>query len=49
MVISNNACDTPAAPACLDIDSDKVPDSNDDCFQPNPDQNDTDGDFIGDL
>lgn len=49
MVISNNACDTPAAPACLDTDSDKEPNSNDNCFHPNPDQKDTDGDFIGDL
>lgn len=48
MVISNNACDTRAAPACLDTDSDKVPNSNN-CFHPNPDQKDTDGDFIGDL
>ena len=49
VVISNNACGTPAAPACLDTDSDKVPDSNDNCFHPNPDQKDTDDDFIGDL
>jgi hypothetical protein len=49
MVISNNACDTPAAPTCLDTDSDKEPNSNDNCFHPNPDQKDSDGDFIGDL
>lgn len=49
MVISNDDCDSPAAPACLDTNSDKVPDSNDNCFHPNPDQTDTDSDCIGDL
>lgn len=50
MVISDDDCDSPAAaPACLDTNSNKVPDSNDNCFHPNPDQKDTDSDCLGDL
>jgi hypothetical protein len=45
MVISNDDYDSPAAPACLDTNSDKVLDSNDNCFHPNSDQKDTDSDY----